>query len=191
MIRHGTAALALVIALMSPALADPSVTEKIEYYDVTGRTPQEVRAEIDHLGPVSKVDDKHYAGLTAGHTWWHYTYRKMAQGCGIASVSLRVEINITMPRLIPGPGTPLALSQTFAEYSEKLLAHERGHGKIRIETARRIEESIGRLPFEPSCDALGRTANALGRRMLDDAKQQNIDYDATTRHGRAQGARFP
>jgi predicted secreted Zn-dependent protease len=191
MIRHGTAICFLAAMAVAQARAEPSVTEKIEYYDVTGGTPKEVRAEIDRLGPVSKVEGKHYAGLTVGHTWWRYAYRKTSQGCVIASVSLRVEVNITMPRLISGPGTPLALSQTFASYTDKLLAHERGHGKIRIDTAKRIEDGIGRLPTEVACDALGKAANALGERLLAEERQLNVDYDATTQHGRAQGARFP
>jgi hypothetical protein len=43
----------------------------------------------------------------------------------------------------------------------------------------------------PTCDALSRAANALGDRLIKEANQMDVEYDARTQHGRTQGARFP
>ena len=49
------------MALIGPAPAEPAVTEKIETYDVTGRTPAEARAGIDYatspMGGVVQLAD--------------------------------------------------------------------------------------------------------------------------------------
>ena len=39
-----------------------------------------------------------------------------------------------------------------------------------------------------SCEELEATANALGHQAIDDGKAQDKQYDATTGHGKTQGA---
>ena len=37
----------------------------------------------------------------------------------------------------------------------------------------------------------GCAANALGDDLIKEANRKDLDYDASTQHGRSQGARFP
>ena len=51
-----------------------------------------------------------------------------------------------------------------------------------------IDSGILALPEMSSCEELEATANALGHQAIDDGKAQDKQYDATTGHGKTQGA---
>jgi predicted secreted Zn-dependent protease len=129
-----------VCMLVSPALAKPTVTETIEYYDVSGSTPQEVRKELNLLGPFEKTEGRWFDAMTKWNVNWRCKCNNTGKGCGIASAKTEVKV---------------------------------------------------KLPGEPNCDRMGQVANELGRKLVKEANQQDIDYDAKTRHGATQGARFP
>jgi predicted secreted Zn-dependent protease len=189
-LRLGLIAIALCIPV-SPISAEPKITETIEYYDVAGSTPQDLRKKLDLLGPFDGVERKRYDGVTKWYVNWRYQYSNTGPGCGIASATTDVKVTITMPRLKADVPTPTELRQSFETYLANLLVHEKGHGKIGIDIARRIEDGIAKLPAEPTCNRMGEVANEFGRKLIKEANQQDIDYDAQTRHGATQGARFP
>ncbi len=184
---------AVVAAMLAttPAHADLTIVEKFEYYDVTGKTALEIRASINRLGPTSKLDGRRYDALEKANVRWRYTYANTRTGCRIATVSVQAEITVTLPRLARARGTPASVVSAFEKYAEKLLAHEKGHVQIERDVARRIEDGIRKLPPQRTCDQLGRTANALGNSLIREGLRLNAEYDARTRHGRAQGVRFP
>jgi predicted secreted Zn-dependent protease len=53
-----------LLAAPGPVRAEPVIAETIDYFDVTGATPQEVRASLDRLAPTSVRDGKRYDALT-------------------------------------------------------------------------------------------------------------------------------
>jgi predicted secreted Zn-dependent protease len=58
----------------APARAEPVVTQAMDYYDVTGATPQQVRASLDQLGPTHTRDGKRYDALTYGRVEWRFCH---------------------------------------------------------------------------------------------------------------------
>jgi predicted secreted Zn-dependent protease len=50
----------LLVVGLTAASAEPLVTKKMDYYDVAGATPQQVRASLDQLGPTHTRDGKRY-----------------------------------------------------------------------------------------------------------------------------------
>lgn len=181
----------LIGALLGPlpAAAAPIVTQRVDYYDVAGATPSDIRADLNRLRPESK-GERHDA-LTRWNVRWRYTYKISAQDCSFASVTTTLDVVITMPRLKPDASVPAAVARQFSDYLERLMLHEQGHVDGAIDFAKRIDAGIRALPPQPSCDALGKAANALGNDLVKQAQQSSDEYDARTLHGRTQGARFP
>jgi predicted secreted Zn-dependent protease len=184
------ALMALAMAV-SPARADPVVTESVDYYDVSGADAQAIRQDINRNGPVSVVDGKRYSATAHWHVAWTYKYRQNGTGCVIASAATTVKATIVFPRLKSDLSTPSELKRAFDTYAEALMLHEKGHVQNGIDIAKRIENGIRALPGEETCPALGVAANALGARLIKEAHQLDIDYDQRTQHGRTQGAKFP
>jgi predicted secreted Zn-dependent protease len=181
---------ALVMLTIAPAAAEPNVTQTFNYYDVSGSTVQEIRADLNRHGPAGK-DGKRYDAFTRWYIRWRYDYRSGANQCAIAKVFTTVEVTITFPRLSETAEIPAAVRQAFAAYSERLLVHEKGHARNAIETATRIDAGIAALGPQGACAELDQVANRLGYSLVEKAKQWDTDYDQRTHHGATQGARFP
>lgn len=176
---------------LAPAFvhAEPVVTKAMDYYDVTGATPQQVRASLDQLGPTHTRDGKRYDSLTFEKTSWRFTFRGLPN-CAITGVTVTAQILIRFPRLADA-GAPPALRKAFAAYTDKLMAHQNGHVQRIVDTARQIEIGIGGLPPIQNCRGLEKSANHLGHNLLNDLHRWRRDYDDRTLYGRAQGAKFP
>lgn len=185
------AAIAAGLLATVPALAEPTISETVHYYDVSGATGREVRASLNREGPVSGNDNKRYDAVCRWHVYWKFRFRQRGNACVITSVSTDVKITITFPRLKTDETTSPSLVKAFANYTERLMVHEKGHAQNAIDAARKIEAGILALPSEPTCDALRVKANDLGHAFVKEANQADIDYDRLTRHGATQGARFP
>jgi predicted secreted Zn-dependent protease len=187
----------LVVALftagsgMVDAFADPVVTQTFDYYDVDGATAQELRADLNRLGPMDGTEHRRFDAVTHWYVRWRFTYTNVGGGCEISSVSTSADITYAFPRLRRRSTAPAALRRAFAGYLENLLVHEKGHARVGIDIASRIEQGIRRLPPAPTCPVLDDAANDLGHALIKEANQLDIDYDAQTQHGKTQGARFP
>jgi predicted secreted Zn-dependent protease len=170
--------------------AEPAINKSIDYYDVTGTTPQQVRASLDQLGPTHTRDGKRYDSLTYEKIDWRFTFRGLPN-CAITGVTVTAQILIRFPRLGADAGAPPALQKSFAAYAGKLMAYQNGHVERIIDTARQIEIGIGGLPPIQNCRGLEKSANHLGHNLIKDLHRWRRDYDDRTLYGRAQGAKFP
>lgn len=177
--------------LAARASAAPVVTENFEYFDISGATAGEIRAQLRQFGPLEATTGQHFDAYTKWFVAWKYTYKNVAQGCTIDRVSTTVEVIFIFPRLKAGTAMPATLKEAFTGYLDKLLLHEKGHAQNGIQIAGRIEDGIRSLPPQPNCAALGRVANALGNTLLREGGRMDVDYDVRTNHGATQGARFP
>jgi len=172
------------------ASAEPRITEAMDYYEVTGSTPQQVRASLDQLGPAHVRDGKRYDSLTYEKIDWRFTFRGLPN-CAITGTTVTAQVLIRFPRLRIDAATPASLKQAFAAYTDKLMLHQRGHVQKIVETARQIETGIAGLPAIQDCKGLEKSANRLGNNLLKSLHRWRRDYDDRTLHGRAQGAKFP
>lgn len=173
-----------------PTSAEPQIKETLAYYDVAGNTSQELRDELNRIGPFDK-DGRQFDSMTRWYVNWRYKYNRTDESCGIDGVTTEAKVNIILPRIGPNATVPADLRQTFERFVDALLVHGRGHGKIGIDIAGRIEEGIARLPAERTCERMGQVANAYGREQIQEANRQGATYDAETDHGATLGARFP
>ena len=129
---------------LSPAAAEPLVKRNVVHYDVSGASAQEIRAEMDRLGPIDETTKRRFDATTRWNVKWTYRYRNVGQDCAIARVSVTVDVTTTMPRL--KPDSPVGLARTFSEYTDKLREHEEGHAQNGIEIGKRIEAAIHEAP---------------------------------------------
>jgi predicted secreted Zn-dependent protease len=182
---------ALWLALVGSAAAEPLVKRDIAYYDVAGATAREIRAELDRLRPTDALTKRRLDATTRWHVKWTYRYRNVGQDCAIARIAVTVDATIMLPRLAADTSRPAELTRQFEEFAAKLLLHEEGHVQNGIDIAKRIEAAVLGMKPHPTCDALGRAANALAQSLIKEANQNDVDYDARTQDGRTQGARFP
>lgn len=166
-------------------IPDVAVSTSTNYYEIRGSTEDDLRAQMDALGP---------SGYDAYTSWlirWTYPDVTTDVGCAAGPVKVSVLIVYTLPQWDAPPDAPTDLVEKWDAYVAALQLHEDGHKEIALDTGNEVLRALSDLPAYPSCEALGRSADAAGESVLDKYRRQEVQYDQTTDHGATQGARFP
>lgn len=154
-------------------------------YEVTGNASIPLLQLLNAASPI-RENGRAFHGYTKWFVNWRYRWNEGADGsCRIFSVATQVDGHMTLPRLVGGPAE---LRQRFDTYLTALRKHEMGHYEIARQAGSEIDARILALPTLRNCAALESAANELGRRVLDQHLAREKQYDATTGHGKTQGA---
>lgn len=157
------------------------------YYDVHGRTIEELRADMRRLGP--KVDGTSFVGETRSPMRWSWRTESMGgASCSIREVNVLVNAQITLPRWTPPPDTEPGLAAEWKRFIAALETHEAGHKDISAKAGKEIIERVRGL--SGVCSQIGTRANDIARAIVERAGEEQKTYDATTRHGLTQGTAF-
>lgn len=159
----------------------------VMYYDVHGRTFEEVRGDMRRLGP--KVDGTSFVGETRSPMAWTWRTETMgSSSCSIREVNVVVNAQITLPRWTPPPDTEPGLVAEWKRFIAALETHEAGHKDISAKAAHEIIEKLHGT--SGPCSTISTHANDIARAIVERAHQQQLAYDAETRHGYTQGTAF-
>ena len=159
----------------------------VSYYDIHGRTFEEVRADMHRLGP--KVDGTTFVGETRSPMRWSWHMETMgASSCSIRDVSVVVNAQITLPRWTPPADTEPGLVAEWKRFMTALETHEAGHKDISAKAGREIVNRLRGL--SGLCSQLSPRANEIARVIVERASEEQRAYDAVTRHGLTQGTSF-
>lgn len=157
------------------------------YYDVHGRTFEELRADMHRLGP--KIDGTSFVGETRSPMRWSWRTESMGvSSCSIREVTVVVNAQITLPRWTPPADTEPGLAVEWKRFIAALETHEAGHKDISAKAAHRIIEQLRGIAGP--CSGIDTRANDLARIIVAKASEEQKVYDATTRHGLTQGTAF-
>jgi predicted secreted Zn-dependent protease len=185
-------ALMAMLCTGSAAEAEPQLQQRIVTYDVAGRTSAELFASIAKLGPYSERDKRQVHAYTKWSVRWGFKARNTPQGCDVAGVVTLVDAVITMPKLVSDAALPAKLELGFAQYTDKLLVHEKGHAENGMIVARMIETELGKLAKTQNCQELMGAADVIGLRIVkENGDRLDREYDQRTNHGALQGVVSP
>lgn len=180
---------ALAIALLCGAApqAWAEVVEKLEWthYSAHHRKGESLLQTLNRASPI-----RDQGGIFHGYTrWslnWSFRWWRESDGrCRVTEVTTTVSGAINLPELSTKDPD---IRRRFDDYYARLRSHELGHFEFGLRAARKVDREILALPEAESCSELDSRVNALGRRALDQAVADEIEYDRHTDHGRTQGA---
>ncbi|HEY4722749.1 MAG TPA: DUF922 domain-containing protein [Anaerolineae bacterium] len=153
----------------------------VVYYDVSGSTENELRDQLDALGPVG-FDGYKGDSTTRWYITWHWPTHQDGS-CQMDQTVVSYEIKVIFPRWKLTAGVSAQLVARWEQYTAALIEHEKGHVGLVVLNVPKVAEAVKGA----QCEA----ANAVGEMMLAEIHKQEGEYDAITNHGAAQGARFP
>lgn len=180
----------IILVLVFVSAAGAEVSEKVTYKIYTARQKSGVSL-LDTLSRYSPIRHKGmiFHGYTAWHIDWKYRWDEDASGrCRITGNKTHLNAVITLPKLI---SSDAKTKSEFSRYLQSLHTHELGHLQIAREAAGKIDRDILSLPAMTSCRLLEQTANQVGHKILEQARQKERTYDQETNHGASQGALLP
>ena len=177
---------ALSFLVFRPASAGTKIELEVQYYDIKGSSVAELLAQMHELGPTDNNDGMKVQALTWYEINWQYNYGRRGSRCSIAEVSLSTRVVYLLPNWTNRDEADEELKARWDTYIDRLSYHEQGHARIAFRVAKQIHDAIIALPPQKSCQTLGRVANALGKRIIDEDRQDE-DYDQENGHGSRQG----
>lgn len=147
---------------------------RFQYYDVEGRTPEEIYRSIRARTPV-KSDG-------VAHTAWHIRvgWRQARRGssCEVADPAATLSITVLLPRLATREGVSDRARRFWRRTIEGLEVHEAGHARIAWDHRNDFAIAARRA----TCGSIKRIAEETQERI----ERIQQDYDRRTRHGLTQ-----
>lgn len=165
---------------MLASLADvPNVV--LEYYPVSGRTADDVRAAINSKRLLSE-DGKPVDALSRSALRWYW---KESRGDHCVPIDPVVEFHATiiLPRLVDDAQLPVETRARWYRYVRALETHEAGH----VLSSYMLVDTVRQAIANSSCG----TADAAAAAATSAFNERDAEYDRVTDHGRNQGAIFP
>ena len=191
-----TTAGAMIIAACASAPRNPVLDKyppgvsgrtTVLYYDVRGRTLDEVRADVRRKGP--KIDGRSFVGEARSPMRWSWRTESIGgSSCSIRDVTVSINAQITLPRWTPPADAEPGLETEWKRFIAALEEHEAGHKDISAKAGREITNQVRGM--SGLCSQLGTRANEVARTIVARAAEEQKRYDATTRHGLTQGTAF-
>lgn len=182
-------AAALITLLMGSAVAGPT-NLVLTYYDVGGNSARAIRTDINAHRP--NADGHGYDGRTDWRITWQYQLMSDGTSCKVDSMDATLDVTMTLPRWTPLPRASEKLVAQWNDYDRALRTHEEGHQAIAMAAKNEIERSDGLTALVAAdCKLLGTQLNAAATAIIDTHRKADAAYDASTDHGKTQGARFP
>ncbi len=167
----------------------PRITEKTEYYDVSGSTEKDLIGQMRLKGP-RLHDGKQYDSLTTWYVTWDYAYERSSRLCTAASFRATVDIVFRYPRWVPPAEAPRRLSDKWETYMKNLCTHENGHRDRAVQAVEELSRAVAELTPAPSCAEIDRRVLALCNERMEQLNAAEKRYDVDTSHGVKQGAYF-
>lgn len=169
---------------------DLKTSTGVIYYDINGATPGDLRAQMNRLGPTDS-NGRRFDARTDWYINWHYSYEANNSECKISTVEVDVAVTFTLPHWNQPNNIAPALVEKWDKYMAALQKHENGHQDNALTSGQEILQAFKALPGYPDCDRVRQNLSATGQRIIKQANQKDLDYDAQTKHGATQGATFP
>ncbi|MDQ8024007.1 MAG: DUF922 domain-containing protein [Moraxellaceae bacterium] len=178
---------ALLVAAPQQARADLTEFVDEDYYTATVTPGGTALAALNAASPV-KQDGKVFHGNTKWVIEWRITTAMQPNGrCRITKRTVMVTTTITLPKLVGGTSKQ---QQAFERFLPALKTHERGHHAIGKDAGLMLDWRLAALPDMEDCKQLEARANETGRKTIAEYAERDRRYDATTEHGKSQGAVF-
>jgi predicted secreted Zn-dependent protease len=136
---------------------------EIRYYDVSGRTAEEIRAAMDRLRPTEPDTGMRYDGYTRWNIRW-YVPGSPAGPCRLDRATVTLRLTVTLPRLVDPAVLPPATLARWRRFTAWLEAHEATHARIALAGRTKVLEAIRRAECGTAEQAADAAMDAIERR---------------------------
>jgi len=168
----------------SLVIAKITVSERYDFYDIYPYSKAEMLDSLNNKTPISKNGEK-FHGYAYSDVKWRFRWKYNKESCWITSVNMTVDTKYTLPKLSTSVD---GVNEIWNQWYPKLVDHEKGHHKLAIKIAKKIDNSILLMSSESKCSTLEKKANAIAYGYMSELDLMNLEYDQHTNNGETEGA---
>lgn len=174
--------LSLPLLSVAPSQAEVRLTEKTQYYSVTGKSKQEISKSIKRNAPHRKGKE-YYPAYTQTDIKYTYSWSSLKGRCAVKKIIVFLTLTYVYPRLVDQPSP--AVQRWWDDKIKRFIIHEKIHGDISKRAAYELDRTIRSLQ-NLDCKNAKNIISAKAKSIVKQMKQKQIEYDKITNHGRKQ-----
>ncbi len=164
----------------------------IATYAVRGSTLNALSASLDDNALADPHEDNsRYYARTDWHLGGNWYWKSTTRGCEVDHGEVTMQMTMTLPIMQQQTGVPAAVQTRWNRFIDNTIEHESGHVRIALEGARVYQRDLGNFRATADCGTLKSKLADLFDRVFSSIDEENVRYDAETKHGVNQGAVFP
>ncbi|HEX7792401.1 MAG TPA: DUF922 domain-containing protein [Afipia sp.] len=170
-------AFSMTIALCTSASAEVVATKSYSYFDIRGRTADELDQQLSTRGPTANGSSARHPGATKIRFGGEATYIQHDGRCKVGSAKVTVHTQIILPRWRNRKGATKDLSMIWDALSSDIKRHEERHAEIARTQARAMERGILSLPAQRNCEAMQELVSEESTRGIDEHDRLQARFD--------------
>jgi len=156
--------------IFTPAQARVIIKEQTKYYNVSGRTGEQVYAKFGRRGPW-KIRRQHAIAATEREfDFKNIVFGQRGGKCVLTSVDVYLTVTYYYPRWTDKKRASKNLQNLWSRFLKELVRHENVHGRYFKETMRQFEHELLKVTGKLSDKCSGMAQKA--RQRLDRAYQK-------------------
>lgn len=182
----------LVLGMGTTSPAQPEVagtaSDRVEYYEIEGATPDELRREMDRRGPLDDQGRRRDA-FARWRISWSWPLKSSGKPDFAGAIS-QFEGVMTLPRWRGREDASAELVKRWDDFMAAVRRHEEGHLGPARQAAPQVAEAI-RIAAGQNPDLTIREAHRIAEAVVSSIRAYDREYDERTRHGQTEGVRWP
>lgn len=169
----------------NPIRLPPGISyhEHLESYQVTGTD----RASIGEGIRALPINGQRFAGSYKWNMAWRYQTHARNAICYMSQATVAIDATITLPQWSAPHDANPALVDDWNRYTSALTTHETGHRELVLAGAKRMQRALLDVSPQP-CGSMQTAAKRAAQAQMEEIRNEDVQYDRTTRHGATQGA---
>lgn len=167
----------IALSLCGPAAAEVIASKSYSYFDIRGKTADELDRELSRRGPTSSGSSARHPGATKIRFGGEATYIQDNGRCRVGNVKVTVHTQIILPRWNNRRGASKELSMIWDALSSDIKRHEERHAEIARNQGRAMERAIHALPPQRNCEAMQELVSDESARGIEEHDQQQAQFD--------------
>lgn len=167
----------LALACNLPARAETAIDQKTTYFNIAGRTAEELDRELERRGPHTSNTGARHPGATRIKFGGDVTYSQAGGRCSIQTARVELSIRIILPRWTNRRKAPGDLGLLWDTIARDIKRHEERHAEIARQHARALDQALKALGSRASCAQLQAEVDEVSREALDAHAEDQARFD--------------
>jgi predicted secreted Zn-dependent protease len=167
----------IAFLLCGPAAAEVVATKSYSYFNIKGKTADELDDELSRRGPTANGSSARHPGATKIRFGGEATYIQENGRCRVGNVKVTVHTQIIMPRWANRKGASRELSMIWDALSSDIRRHEERHAEIARTQARAMERELKALPWQRNCEAMQELVSEKSARGIEEHDKLQARFD--------------
>jgi len=179
----------IFLFLVTSVSAKVTVSESTKYFFVDGKTGKQIYSQVTKRAP-AKLRKNHWIAAT----YARYNFKQVKLGvrnnrCVATKVNVHLSLVYYFPKWKSKKRGSKILQKRWEDFSRELVRHEKTHGRIFTDTAKKIENELRRLSGKAT-KGCRRIATVAKRRIAAITKRGDAKHAAFDRKDRRPNSRM-